>query len=176
MLNHTFWDLTVTKSMPDGTWECSCKCGNKIMLNTQSIRNKSIKNCGYECFYAEKKPVMQQHQIIYRSYKNAAKKRKLSFDLTEEQLKKIITEKCFYCGDKPLYKRDYINQNEKIKYVGVDRINSDKGYSISNCVPCCKFCNYAKSDFKLKDWVEWIYKISYQKDKIKKFLENTTLP
>ena len=42
---------------------------------------------------------------------------------------------------------------------GIDRIDSSKGYSVDNCVPCCAKCNYAKHDLSIDDFKNHIEKI-----------------
>ena len=41
---------------------------------------------------------------------------------------------------------------------GIDRVNNNLGYSKSNCVACCTFCNYAKSDHSQEEFIFWIQK------------------
>jgi len=49
-------------------------------------------------------------------------------------------------------------------YNGIDRIDSDGGYTPDNIVACCKKCNIAKSDMTTDDFLAWIRRISlYQK-------------
>lgn len=43
-----------------------------------------------------------------------------------------------------------------IIYNGIDRQDNSIGYKTENCVPCCKFCNLAKSKFTIKEFQEWI--------------------
>lgn len=52
----------------------------------------------------------------------------------------------------------------------IDRIDSTKDYSIDNVVPCCKFCNWAKSDLKQKDFYDWVQRVSknFTYDKVTK--------
>jgi len=78
----------------------------------------------------------------FRKYKMRGKSKGIKFDLTFEQVDKLITGKCHYCL-KPA-----------TPFQGIDRRNNDKGYIKSNCVGCCSDCNYAKrtmteSKFKL---------------------------
>jgi len=35
---------------------------------------------------------------------------------------------------------------------GLDRMDSDKGYTLSNTVPCCALCNFTKGDLMLSDF------------------------
>ena len=45
------------------------------------------------------------------------------------------------------------------KVNGIDRIDSSKGYSLDNCVPCCPLCNRLKSDLDKNMFLEHISKI-----------------
>jgi hypothetical protein len=175
LIGNEYGDLIVIGKSSPGLWECKCKCGEIVRFNTQSLRNRSAKNCTERCFFIEKKPALRLYEIIYKQYKNAAGYRNLDFNLSIDEFTKIIIQNCFYCGDKPIYKRDYLLSKDDVKYVGVDRINSQEGYSPKNCVPCCKLCNLAKNNTPPEIWLEWIYKISYRKDKIKKFYASLPL-
>lgn len=44
-------------------------------------------------------------------------------------------------------------------YNGIDRVNSDLGYSVKNCVTCCKDCNTAKMNMSIKDFLSMIERI-----------------
>jgi 5-methylcytosine-specific restriction endonuclease McrA len=48
---------------------------------------------------------------------------------------------CWYCG--------YVN-----KTVGIDRVDSSKGYTLENAVAACKCCNQGKSDLTQEQWFE----------------------
>ncbi len=57
--------------------------------------------------------------------------------------------KCFYCGieEKDIRKVGLKTQTGKdLAALGVDRIDSSKGYELSNIVLCCFACNKAKGD------------------------------
>ena len=69
----------------------------------------------------------------YEMYTYRAKKSEIEFNLIIEQFEDIVTEVCYYCGDKD---KDYFNS--------VDRIDSCLGYTEENCVAACSFCNMAK--------------------------------
>ncbi len=61
-----------------------------------------------------------------------------------------------------IWKRVDVKNPEAVnfKYNGVDRIDNAIGYTKENCVPCCAICNNSKSTLSLKDWLEWIERIS----------------
>lgn len=111
---------------------------------------------------------------MIRNYKNSAKRRGLKWDLTEEQIKKITQKNCYYCGIKPsgVYKTK--NCNGDYIYNGLDRVNNTKGYTLDNVVPCCKFCNYVKSNSTFQEFQNWIKRIHKKLEKPKMY--NKRLP
>lgn len=68
----------------------------------------------------------------YKKYIRDAKKRKITFMLTEKEFESIINKPCHYCNT--------LNGN------GIDRKDSSNGYILNNCVSSCKTCNFMKSD------------------------------
>ena len=62
-----------------------------------------------------------------------AKRCNQSWELTKEQYVKIIDSPCVYCGGK-------LNETGS----GLDRKDSDLGYTVENVVPCCGPCNRIK--------------------------------
>jgi hypothetical protein len=38
---------------------------------------------------------------------------------------------------------------------GIDRVDNTKGYSVDNCVPCCRRCNVAKADMTPDQFLGW---------------------
>lgn len=66
----------------------------------------------------------------YKSYLMRSNRKGIDMDLTEEEFKNIILLDCYYCGT---------SDN-----IGVDRIDSSKGYTIDNSRPCCPQCNMMK--------------------------------
>lgn len=87
--------------------------------------------------------------------KNNAKRRNITLELTLEEFLFIIKNgKCQYCeGD--------------IGEIGsrIDRIDSKLGYTKDNCVPCCKECNWMKSNI-------WSYSEFLEIGKIVKLLKD----
>jgi hypothetical protein len=69
----------------------------------------------------------------------AINERKLSWTLTYEDYTKLVDLPCYYCDNK-------LGTPVK-RSVGLDRIDSDKGYELSNVVSCCYICNCIKSQF-----------------------------
>jgi len=154
--------------------ECKCDCGSITEVNVASLLSGSTVSCG--CYRKEQslkghdkqrgkaRPHVQKpngYSILHSwllTYQNAAKRRSLSFDLTEAQFEQITAQNCHYCGAEPVEKHKP-REHASRKLNGIDRIDSDKGYSLENCVPCCKRCNYLKHIMTYDEMIEHISKI-----------------
>lgn len=84
------------------------------------------------------KILAQKPEQRYKRYKYTAGRRGWVFNLSLKRFKKLISKICVYCGENGY---------------GIDRINSDKGYTKENIVPCCTMCNRMKSDYSTKDFI-----------------------
>ena len=70
-------------------------------------------------------------------YKRAvftAKKREIDFHLTFDDYSTLVIKPCHYCSSA-------VNPTG----VGLDRIDPNKGYAVSNVVPCCGACNVMRN-------------------------------
>ena len=94
----------------------------------------------------------------FHNSKRSAKDRSYKFELTKKEYGKITNSHCIYCGE----------TNGNKKYVGIDRLNNNEGYTISNCVPCCRICNSMKSNLSYYQFINHIGKIF--KNMIYKFI------
>lgn len=161
-------------------WYCHCECGNFTTVNTGSLRNGTTKSCGcYQREVARERilkqkshnklpPGMAAFNSMYNSYKKNARKRNLVFELTKEDFSFITKMNCHYCGIEPLQGNNNREDcNGDYIYNGIDRIDSSKGYTVENVVPCCKLCNFAKRDMELKEFINWIKRVcKYQEGKL----------
>ncbi len=77
---------------------------------------------------------------------NSAKKRNLSFELTEDEFDAVTGRKstCTYCGRNPANGKRH----------GIDRLDISKGYVLDNCVTACGDCNIAKGTRSASDFIE----------------------
>jgi len=73
-------------------------------------------------------------------YKSSAKQRGHEFSLSLEDFSKFWQKNCTYC-------------NQIILTVGLDRVNSQKGYTLDNVVSCCRNCNIAKNDRSVSEFI-----------------------
>lgn len=89
----------------------------------------------------------QIYQRRFYSMQRNAKARNIEFNLSKNDVIKLMMSPCNYCGD------------NRLDNFGVDRIDSNIGYFIDNCVPCCKTCNTAKLDLSLDDFKSHVIKM-----------------
>lgn len=95
------------------------------------------------------------------SYKRSARARGLVYDLTTEEFNKLILGICVYCGDSlSTTKKGQGKTSGNFKYTGIDRIDSEKGYTIDNCVSCCSRCNFMKHKMDKNTFIEHVKKIA----------------
>jgi hypothetical protein len=86
----------------------------------------------------------KDYKPIYESYISSANKKELEFNIEEYVFDKITISPCYVCGKKP-------NINH---YNGLDRINSAVGYIEKNVYSCCANCNYMKSNYSYKQFMD----------------------
>jgi len=155
-------------------WFCKCDCGNSHIVRGNVLICGKTQSCGcllkenyqklsIKTAFRNKKAVgIAAFNDVYNAYKQRAKKFQFDFLLSIEEFKQYILQTCYYCGREPrtihpslarIHKR---KTNGSITYNGLDRINSDLGYTLDNIVTCCEICNKAKRDLSLQEFREWI--------------------
>lgn len=80
--------------------------------------------------------------------KNSAKNRGINVNLDINKYQHLIDMGCHFCGSDLSKENGYC----------LDRVDSKKGYTLMNVVPCCKICNRAKSDMDVQDFISWVQK------------------
>lgn len=162
-----FGKLTVIKrennnKYGSATWMCKCDCGNETIVMGSNLKRKEIISCG--CYPKGVVPFpngeADAHKL-FRDYKFKAKNKDIPFELSLEEFLKLTSGNCFYCGAKPsqIKKSGRTKNSDSYIYNGIDRINSNEGYTKENTVTCCWKCNRAKSTMMQKDFFEWVNNI-----------------
>ena len=112
---------------------CSDKCRSEIAYN--KIKAKIADALITGRIYGG---TLQEH--IFKRYKKQAERHKREFTLTINHFNQHWQAKCYYC-------------NSKLKEVGFDRIDSSKGYTPENVLPCCTLCNLMKRHMKPDEFI-----------------------
>lgn len=144
-------------------WKCQCICGKEHFTRGNSLLSGHTKSCG--CKSAElnsiatsKDPGLSNVVQLFNTYKNQARLRGYSFELSLKYFRKLIADDCYYCGIEPLQKIVISNilGDRILLYNGIDRIDNTKGYIIDNVISSCGMCNIAKKDLSFDEFVLWI--------------------
>ena len=150
---------------PDGgvRWKLLCSdCGGFTYRGSTDLKRGRI-GCLANCrdLIAENSPV----NSVYRNYRLGADRRNLAFEIDFEFFKEAISKNCFYCNSGPVsyYKKKKGRQG--LSYNGLDRVDNSQGYTHTNIVTCCKFCNFAKSRWGVKDFEAWLARIKQSEGK-----------
>ena len=143
----TIKNLNKTKAI------CICECGNTREVSIYNL-NKIFPSCR-KCYFKSKFDPNKIWKLEYSEYIKSAKKRNLDFNLTLEQFINFIQLNCYYCNAVP----NGTTHSKYLKRNGIDRLDNNKHYEFSNCVPCCAMCNAAKSNKTLPDFLNWINRI-----------------
>ena len=142
---------------------CRCYCGKEKIVKVVDLNRGHVKSCGCNKYaFARKNKLAYGEAALndfWAKYKKSASERKLDFDLSKEQFEKLIKENCFYCGLEPRENSKNKWYNGSIVANGIDRVDNQKGYSVENCVPCCRQCNFAKRDLSIEDFKNWATKL-----------------
>jgi hypothetical protein len=153
-------------------WLVKCDCGKVKEVLLATITHGRSKSCG--CYFKKLKEKERLPDKIasvnnkFSMYRNSAKKRNIDFELTKEQFSELMHGDCFYCGAEPK-KRIFRRKTSSFNYClnGIDRVDSNLGYTIENSISCCDTCNRAKLDHSLEYFLEWVEKVSKRLDIIK---------
>lgn len=141
-------------------WLCRCDCGVEKIIHGTSLKNGDTKSCG--CWNKELLRIKYgeaSFNQLYRRYESGAKRRWFSFELTKNYFEKITKQNCFYCGAEPNQTIKNKFDNGDYVYNGIDRIDSLKGYTVDNVVPCCGRCNEAKMSESQLDFLSWVGRV-----------------
>jgi len=141
---------------------CRCDCGISLVVHGAALTSGNTRSCG--CIRRDS--VIQRYgllpgraamrQLILQAYKRHGH----PWSLTDDQFYDISQRDCFYCGAKPHRVKRSVNGTGDFTYNGVDRVDSRKGYTVGNVVPCCRKCNVAKSDMTTAEFRAWVLSVA----------------
>ena len=164
---------------------CDCDCGKKgiEVVRSSLVAKDSHKQVSCGCWVKEGHNSVNRNsdrksaitKTLYTKLK--VRNRKLGFGdeiITITDFANLIERPCAYCGitesdsSKEPYsyrakQKEIVSYHINLDYVyrhnGIDRIDSNKGYTLDNVLPCCKYCNAAKLDHSQTDFLEWVERV-----------------
>lgn len=143
-------------------WKCLCDCGVVCNVRGHNLTIGNTKSCG--CLRVDngkrsKGLGKASMHSAFSHYRYGAKERGFSFELTEDQFCFITQQNCFYCNDPPSNYSNAKACHGGYMYSGIDRVDNTKGYTLDNCVACCKRCNGTKRAYSKQEFTDWIAKV-----------------
>lgn len=145
----TFGKLTVIEfSKTSGgiaRWVCRCECGNEVVRKTVDLTTGLAQSCG--CSKITSAKAVGRLYAVYQQVKTGAASRGLDFELSRDQVSRIVSSPCRYCGREPSPRN------------GVDRLDNSVGYTAENSVSCCRQCNRAKDVYSESEFLYWVKSI-----------------
>ncbi len=179
LVGQKFGNLIVIDGIYKGTgkrrtfhWVCKCGCGKETQVREGRIhRSLGCVSCARVLSIRKKNsrygtPCYSLKRRVFLQYKTRAKAMNLEFTLTEEEGFKLMESNCKYCGIEPVERSSGNKVDGKLRRNGIDRVNSDKGYTQDNVVSCCSMCNMAKLDSSAEDFLNWIKRVyNFQNNK-----------
>ena len=141
--------------------EVTCPdCKNNFWPWLSNVYNSK----GWKCRKCSSKKYRRPHQlkpekdvisnIFLNMYRQAAKRRKLVFDLTKNKFSALVRSNCHYCGAPPVMRTRKVNKRSVRAHLsGIDRVNNATGYTDQNTVSCCSRCNEWKSKLTQNEFI-----------------------
>ena len=141
--------------------ECKCECGTTKVISLWDVRSGKTKSCQANHPRYEDRSEPAFNGLYNHTYKGRAKKCGIKFSITKSQFKDLTKQPCHYCGTQPsgVYTRGTGRYKSYYLYNGLDRINSRRGYTLKNVVPCCGTCNHAKHTMSYGVFIDWLNRI-----------------
>lgn len=146
------------RNLRSGLSKRCVQCGLKSTRRKQTGKMKSV---GIE-------PKLASYMKLYSHYKIRAIRKHREFTLSLERFIELLKGNCKYCGteprklSQPLKGSKYSSEKlelSTIKFNGLDRVDSNIGYTEENSVTCCEMCNKAKLDWPIEVFEDWIKRL-----------------
>ena len=141
---------------------CRCECGKETVAYGPALsKHNGTQSCG--CSYKEWRKTEEGRSFLFKKgtafrkvlyqYKHDAKRRGLSWQLSNEEFKHLTSSPCYFTGKLPSTAMEAAS-GEIYMYNGVDRLDSKEGYTLKNCVPCCTEVNFMKRNLPYEKFIE----------------------
>lgn len=145
----------ISKKRGPSTWSCKCDCGEiEIVWGTSlTLQNKrTCRKCSRRRVIEHNtlKQQMSAWHRYWRSTKRNAERAGRAFELSLEEMRKLAQQPCRYCNAQPQV------DSLGLCRTGIDRIDNNQGYTVSNSVACCSTCNIMKSRLSVTEWLTHI--------------------
>jgi hypothetical protein len=144
-----------------GKWLCVCDCENEVTVVRSSLSDGNTQSCGCGRRGPQRGLVHGEAAFlaVLRGYQAGAKDRGLSWELSDDDFRRLTQLDCHYCGVAPFKVRKGHPTSGDFTWNGLDRIDSVRGYHLGNVVTACWPCNYSKRDQSYQEFMDWIFRL-----------------
>ena len=97
---------------------------------------------------------------LWKKYLESAKQRGIEMAITFEYATKLFQMDCHYCDDSPKTIHQRPGMTTGYVHNGIDRLHNHMGYTIENCVPCCRSCNFIKRNTAIDVWMAFLQRVA----------------
>jgi len=162
----TIFEYSHSHIQPSGQkramWKAICDCGKEKTLSATTFMHGKTVSCGCRKKEGLRKLPFGQASLNHKfaMYKHDALSKNRVFELTKEEFEELTGKPCNYCGVEG-YSKTKARPTSNGVYLsnGIDRVDSLKGYFVSNCVPCCPICNKMRLNLPYKQFIDHIKRI-----------------
>jgi 5-methylcytosine-specific restriction endonuclease McrA len=162
----TFGTLTV---LGDAEWPASrkrlvhvrCECGREKVVLEHNLKSGNTRSCGFlPCTgrwrHRALPPGSTARTAILLNYQSNARRRGRAWEISDQLFDELTAANCAYCGAPPSNVTRDRNGDGSFTYNGLDRVDSEGGYTPDNVVPACVTCNRAKTDMSVEEFDAWL--------------------
>lgn len=142
-----------------------CDCSTERVVAYMNLKSGNSGGCG--CARAGRKVLDTEWRCLLSQLGSRARNRGVPCTLTLPQFQYISSLQCAYCDAPPanFYGRKITipiaggvkriaDRDNLLIFSGIDRVDSSGGYVPGNVLPCCAFCNRAKDDWTVGEFIE----------------------
>lgn len=168
--NNTYGYLTVnsfhgTDAWGKSEWNCTCICGNKVVVGATRLVLGITKSCGCYRKSTNKsklwRGVGELSKDYFSSIKRSALSRNLEFNITIEYCWNLFLNQNKNCALSGVELSLYHHKRNKIRRTAsLDRIDNNRGYVEGNVQWVHKHINIAKHTYSNKEFIEICNKVA----------------
>jgi hypothetical protein len=131
-------------------WLCLCNCGNTYKVYYNHLRDGTTTRC-LQCTHKSQENKEEFSNLFWRQIVKEAKKRNINISIKKTDAYNVLIKQNKKCilSNIPLYMSNSVRNHNKTT-ASLDRINSNKGYTIDNIQWVHKHINIMKHNYDLE--------------------------
>lgn len=160
-------DSEKTKQTKKTHWYCKCDCGNYCSIIYGHLKTGNSKSCGCRRATNTRSGKWTGYKHITGSHwnniKKDAKKRDIKVEITIQEASDLLEKQNFKCaltGETLIMAATHKEYLQGLRTASLDRIDSNKDYSLDNIRWIHKEINLMKLDYNDEEFIKWCTKVS----------------